>query len=63
MYLFLSLLIARSIIEKSIHPIAKNEVTDGLSLKKRKPTIVAATGSTDAIIDAFAGVNFVKPYV
>ena len=47
-----SLLIARSIIEKSIHPIEKNAIRDGRSLKKIKPTIVAATGSMDAIIDA-----------
>lgn len=46
-----------------MHAIAQKAISDGLSLKKMKPIIVADTGSTDAIIDALAGVSFVRPYV
>lgn len=60
---FSSLFIASSIIEKRIQPIARKAVSDGLSLKKINPTIVAEMGSMDAIIDAFAGVSFLRPYV
>ena len=41
--------------------MAKKAVVVGLSLKKINPTIVAATGSIDAIIDAFEGESFVSP--
>ena len=41
--------------------MAKNAVVEGLSLKTMKPTIVAVTGSIDAIIDAFDGESLVSP--
>lgn len=50
-------------MENKIHPIEKNATVEGLSLKNINPTIVAATGSIDAMIDAFDGDKIVSPYV